>query len=891
MKRAVIVLGLVSAVAGCDDGDGATEPEQDAVVQDAARPDMATPDVATPDAGDLDAGPDSAPADAAPADAAVDAEPGPDARPPQRPDILPLPGPADLPGADDLTAPVPAGQARAGRIDDPAEAPTGSEARCGEGSFRLDNARISACVEGVATFSQITSTGGGLVDVGWAGQPGSDRFTQWVIAPGMGEVVVDTVGIVADGADGGPAVVQVVGRADGGRLIQGYLAGSLVPAPVKVITEYVLAPDATEIEVRTWLEGDEAQGAFLMADMVLFGDLTDAFVPGAPVDGALPRVTPFLAASAEGIAYGYRNLEGSVSAYNIPIDSFPLTPVNLGQATVRLGDLVLYRRALGVGPDVESLRPADVEAVNVTVRGPAGAQVSIDDTEKLITRLVIGEEGTRVVRLRAGSYRASTVGWAGGDTAPAPFEVGAEGGEVVVEPAQAGQLNVTVEDQHGRRLGAKLWIEPVGGGERRIEFVVDQRAIALPAGEWRVITSRGWHYGVDDRPVTIEPGVAVDHAVVLDEVIPFEGWTAGEFHQHATPSTDSDTPLDRIVLMNLGDGVGFMVPSDHDILHDYAGHVRSMGLADRITVPLTGVEISPLVAHIGAYGLPLDRTMAAGGVPALSVKEDGRWRKRRIPELVREARDLGAQVVQLNHPRASQGLFDEVGYAADVDVATLEGHPEWTLDFDTVEVFNDSEAFCDVLDDWLGLLNQGRRLTAVGNSDTHGVRDPAGYPRNYLRTAAEVPQGVTGEEVSAALRTGAVTVSGGAVADLPDGPLPGSVVRVDGDTYTVRVRVRTPPWAKADRLIALHNGRPVVDRALETVDADIVDLDAEVEVPVDADGPLVFLVVGTPNLPYVRQGAPLFALINPLWLDRDGDGDVTPIGPGPVDLPDTPLCR
>ncbi len=891
MKRAVIVLGLLSAVVGCDDGDGASEPEQDAAVQDAARPDAEGPDAAPPDAGDLDAGQDAASPDAVVPDAAVDAEPGPDARPPRRPDLLPMPGPADLPGAPDLTVPVPAGRARAGRIDDPAEVPTGNEARCGEGSFRLDNARISACVEGFTTFSLLTYTGGGLVDLAWADRPGSDRFEQLVVAPGLGEVGAEMIGIVADGADGGSAVVQVVGRAGGGRLLQGYVAGSLVPAPVRVITEYALAPDATEIEVRTWLEGEGAQGAFLMADMALFGDQTRSFVPGTPLEGALPRVAPFLAAQGEGIAYGYRNLVGDVTAYTLPIDDFPVTPINLGQATVRFGDLVLFERSVMIAPDIEALRPADPEAVDVAVRGPAGAVVRIDDGEKLVTEIVIGDEGVRIARLRQGRFRASSVGWSGGDVTGQAFEVGAAGAEVVLALAQAGDLHVTVEDQHGRRLAAKLWIEPAGGGARRIEFVVDEGTFALPAGEWRVVTSRGWHYGADDRVVTINAGGAVEHAVVLDEVIPFEGWTSGEFHQHATPSTDSDTSLDRIVLMNLGDGVGFMVPSDHDVQADYAGHVARMGLGDRITVPITGVEISPVVAHIGAYGIPLDALPAAGGAPPRAVHEDGRWRLLTIPELVQASRDLGARVVQLNHPRASQGLFDLVGYRPSIDVGTLAEHPQWTLDFETLEVFNDSEGYCDVLADWLGLLNQGHTITAVGNSDTHSVGRPAGFPRNYLRTAADVPQGVTGDEVTAALRGGAVMVGGGAMADLPDGPLPGSMVRVDGDTYRARVRVRTPPWAKADRLLAFHNGRVVVDRALDTVDADIVDLDAVIDVPVDADGPLVFLVVGTPQLPYVRQGAPLFALINPLWLDHDGDGAITPVGAGPIELPPLSLCR
>ena len=36
--------------------------------------------------------------------------------------------------------------------------------------------------------------------------------------------------------------------------------------------------------------------------------------------------------------------------------------------------------------------------------------------------------------------------------------------------------------------------------------------------------------------------------------------------------------------------------------------------------------------------------------------------------------------------------------------------------------------------DWQSLLLQGKRVTAVGNSDSHSLGRPVGYPRNYLPT-------------------------------------------------------------------------------------------------------------------------------------------------------------
>ena len=87
-----------------------------------------------------------------------------------------------------------------------------------------------------------------------------------------------------------------------------------------------------------------------------------------------------------------------------------------------------------------------------------------------------------------------------------------------------------------------------------------------------------------------------------------------------------------------------------------------MGVDDRLSVPLTGVEVSPLYAHMGAYGIPYDPYGGAGGAIRLpELGADGRWFVSEMPILIERARNLGAQFIQINHPRASQGYFDHVG--------------------------------------------------------------------------------------------------------------------------------------------------------------------------------------------------------------------------------------
>ena len=841
--------------------------------------DLALPDVDVADVGRADGGADAAidatlsPPDAAPADA------GADAYVPVRPDELWLEGEPILSGPEDLTEPVGAGVARAGRVDDESERLTGPEANCRVGCFRLDNARVSFCVQGERTFSPLSGSGGNLIDAHLADRPGTDLLREVLHAPELGEVAVARVGIVRDGADGGEAVVRIEGRAEGSRVIQGLLPGRFVPVDMRVVTEYRLAPDAAEIDVLTWIEADRSGGGLLMADFVLFGDRTRGFAPPA---------SSYLAAEGDRVSYAWFDDTGDMTVVNLPFDQAPLSPTMHGRVFLRLGDIYLYKRRFRVGTgDVESVRPVPDGAEVTVIHALAGARIQIDDADgQIVTRVQIGDSGEAHAKLLVGAYTARALDWPGGPTSPQPFEVSADGGEVSLTLPEPGRLRIRVSDPEGRGLAARVRLR---GWEERLAFVLDEEEINLAAGEWTVTTTRGWHYTADERTIQVTAGQATAEVVVLEEVIPPDGWAAGEFHQHASPSLDSTVPVEARVLSNLAEGVSFMVGSDHDFVFDYRALAERMGVLDRIAVPLSGVEISPLVTHVGAYGIPYDPDLPGGGAPPIAIKEEGTWRAMRIPEIVHDARQRGARVIQINHPHASQGYFDHVHYDPEVAIEDLDPL-HFTADFDTIEVFNGRARFCQVLADWLGLLGQGLRVTAIGNSDTHEATTPPGYPRNYVPTAATDPVGVTENEVVDALLGGHVVVGGGAVLDLPEGPLPGEDVEIRDGTLSLRVRVRTPPYARIHRLIVFHNRTVVVDHPLETTADEIVDLDAVIDVPVGRDGPVVLLALGDGSLPFVAEGEPVFALANPIWVDTDGDG-VAPIGPGPIDLPSMNICQ
>lgn len=866
--RHVSIFIVVLLVVACD--DAATD-GRDA----GARPDQG------PDSARLDTGAADAAADGGVGDAAVDA------RVPLVPDELPTEGEANLLGPGDLTEPVLPGRARAGRVDQAAEALTGVDARCRPGCFRLDNEHIRVCIQGESTFSQVTFEGGNIIDACPAQGPCADRLRELLYAPGLGEVSVDAIGIVRDGSDGGPAIIRTTGRAQGGRTIQAYVPNGALPQPVKITTEYRLAPGASHVDILTWVKADHGGGAFFLnADVMLFGDRTFPFFPEGPPDTAPGGQMPFLAGNGEEVAYRFDRPDGPIQVINIPVDSFPLRPITYGQLPLNIDDEVLMRRRFWVGPDIESLREAPQGAVSTTLSGPPGAWVDVDDGERQITRARLDAGGLRVLKLVPGAYRARALDWPGGEPAPTPFNA-VEGTTVALDWPAPASLRIRVRDDAGRSQGAKVVLQ--GGGEERIEFVVGEATLALPAGTWRVVTSRGWHYTISDETIELIAGQPSTLDLRLTEVIPFDGWSAGEFHQHATSSLDSEVPNRARILSNIGEGVGFMVPSDHDIIFDFQGLAQQMGVLDRIALPLVGAEVSPLFGHLGAYGLRYDPNGGAGGAPPLPIFESGRWRVKTTPELVADARARGARFIQMNHPRDSSGWFDTVGYLPEIPVETIDD-PNWTDDFETVEVYNNQGDFCPVLADWLGLLNQGLRITAVGNSDTHGEGKAPGYPRNYVRTAARAAHEVTADEISTAMQEGRSIIGAGAVLDFPFGPLPGDTVPVPDGTLRLHVRLRTPGYTSISRILAFHNGRMVFDQATPGIDADIIDHDAEIAVPVDGDGPVVVLALGNPRMPYIA-GGPVFALANAVWADRDGDGQITAVGAGAITLPAMTICE
>lgn len=407
--------------------------------------------------------------------------------------------------------------------------------------------------------------------------------------------------------------------------------------------------------------------------------------------------------------------------------------------------------------------------------------------------------------------------------------------------------------------------------------------ITVPVGRYEVFASRGLEWSLASSEVTIAAGTPARLELSLVPEVDTTGWVSGDFHLHTlTYSGHGDSELDERVLTFLGEGLEFAVATDHDHHTDYGPTVAELGVGAHVAT-VTGNEVSTPIGHFNAFPLdpaapPVDSNVTAAG-PLFA--------------LLRQQRDaLGrAPVIQLNHPR-----WKGIDYFAQVGLDPLTGRssdPAWSPDFDSIEVLNENTGWGllehgetplstgnnlhSVLRDWFRLLQRGGRYAAVGNSDSHTVRETLpGLPRNFVRSATDDPARIDAGAVADAVRAKALSTTMGPFLELTvDGvPMGGTVHAKDGPV-TLAVRVQAASWVDCDRVRVYVNGDEVTVLEVPALRTS-VRLEREVTLDVPHDAWLVVLVEGDDPLPapVYRGDRPIlpWALSNPVWIDADGDG-------------------
>ena len=845
--------------------------------------------------------------------------------PPQIPDILPQEGDG-IEGATNLGQERPS-SLRVGYVDEDTEVFEGQDVACRLGSIRLENTKVTACLQGESSLTQFKRKGFNLVDFMSWDYLGTDGLSELIVAPGFGELTPQEVKIMSSGGEDRPAIVQVRAITAGSRILTSYLP-SYVPRLMNVVNEYHLYADREELEVHTWVEVGDRAISLQMSDFVIWADPTRLFYPNQNGERIPPNV-PYLGGHLPKLSYIWR-VADSDTLRVMSLPRLPFQPIISRQAEAPAGSILYTKRILMLGrggiseladrflPDMNETQQVLFKAQLVNLEGQELIRDNYPDLYTLEpmqdlsidlytisdengiglhltqARLKLDSEGMvkANMNLAPGEYWLTADSWLGGEIQQRITIANDEESQTIVIPLLAPailNLKEAFIDLQGQALsrplrGSKWIFQPRGSfnheRKRLIKFVLNEAQILMPAGEWKLQVSRGWHFSLYQESLNLSPGQKYELQAELKEELITNGWSAGEFHQHSAPSLDSLIAYKTRIISNIVEGVGFMVPSDHDVMADYPSMVQKFGFNNDIAAPITGLEISPRAGHLGAYGINYNANdeSGAGGAPPLSVKRsDGggeapdTWRLRTMPELITEARTRGAEIIQVNHPRDSTGYFDTVGFDPNLGTLPLT-HEQWTSDFDTIEVFNGAGDLCAVMKDWQSLLLQGKRVTAVGNSDSHSLGRPVGYPRNYLPTSANRAIGVSKAEIIDALKTGKVSIGGGAYLSLGQGLMWGDTLL--GRNQSIALQAHSSSFTQLTKLRAYFNGKLIWEQTLNSPIESLSDFSDNVTINVEEDGFLIFFAEG-PNLIAVHPSQPTFALSNPLWIDVDEDNEIT----------------
>jgi hypothetical protein len=440
------------------------------------------------------------------------------------------------------------------------------------------------------------------------------------------------------------------------------------------------------------------------------------------------------------------------------------------------------------------------------------------------------------------------------------------------------QLGVWLDEENWA-LGSGRWVLMARGRAR----------IALPPGDYELRVTRGAEYALLDLGTVT---LTADHGAVvrgdLRRVVDTEGEVAGEFHVHSAPSFDSDVPLDQRILSLAVEGVEVFASTDHDALGDFRPAIAQLGLESWIHW-IPGDEITADgFGHFGAYPLP------PGVDPSVDLTHD----EPSVSGIIARARGVAPNaVIQLNHPLWND---NPIGYwsIAGFDPATGMSMMQLFTAFDAVEVWNshtldEGPGYVSpdgVIDAWMSMLQLGRGATAMGNTDTHRLaQSPPGWPRTYLRVPDDDPANVTDAMVTSAILAGdAMVTSGPFVRATIDGMRPGTLVRANGGSVTVHIELQSVAWAPVDRIEVIVDRELVAVRDVTAPPDDGVRRQMwDVPVSVTRDAWVVARTRAIDPLSDVAgvHARPLesLALVNPIYVDTNGDGQWTPpgIGNGP----------
>jgi Carboxypeptidase regulatory-like domain len=495
----------------------------------------------------------------------------------------------------------------------------------------------------------------------------------------------------------------------------------------------------------------------------------------------------------------------------------------------------IARRKLGAGELAGKVTASDG-------RGVGKAVVVIERAGKPYAWTFTGGDGAYRIALPAGDYQAyaTAKGFSESASAAATISPGAKVGVDFGQLQPPGSLHFVVSRRgSGDPLDARIAIAE--GQKPLVEFLgrkvffteLDRRGVAdvtLAPGDYAFAVSHGKDVLGASAGVrtTVVSGAAQTLAVPLDVLFdpPARGWYGADLHHHADQA-EAVTPPADLARSQLAAGLDLLFVSDHD---STVNHRALQAIADRRGVPfIPSVEISTSWAHFNAYPLRLGEPLAID-----TSNTD-------VHAVFAEARRLGAEVVEINHP------FIPYGYFASLDAGVAPGG--FDPAFDLIEI-NSSARGDDakVLAKTWAFWNAGQRYYLAAGADVHDVWNQLS---GEVRTYAHVDGAPTAASYARALKDGHAYVTYGPLV-FPDQMFGDQLKLAAGQAFTLGFDLKAVNGLKRVSLI----GGGAVEKSLDLSSA---GRETHVDFPLTAGGPGWYALT-------VEDAAGMRAYTDPIWV-------------------------
>ena len=417
----------------------------------------------------------------------------------------------------------------------------------------------------------------------------------------------------------------------------------------------------------------------------------------------------------------------------------------------------------------------------------------------------------------------------------------------------------------------------------------------LAPGAYDVIVSYGPEYDAIFKKIDVARGKETALDATLTRSVRTDGWISTDFHSHSSPSGDNTSSQLGRVLNLLCEHVEFAPCTEHNRLSTYDPHLKRLH-AERLMGTCTGMELtgSPLpINHQNAFPLVLRPGVQDNGAPTSDSDPEVQIERLALWD------NASDKLVQVNHPDIGWMFFDrngdgtpDTGYSAmpgHMDV--IEVHPPAGI-FEPATFVRNGQTGNNTIVNWMQLLNQGRRIPGVVNTDAHYNFHGSGWLRNYAKSPTDDPAAIKTLDVVHAAERGSLVMTNGPFLEVTlragrNGSSadagPGENVSAPGGEAMLHVRVQCPNWFDVDRVQVFVNGRPI--EALNFTRkqnskgfADtVVKFDQDIPLRLEGDSHLIVATIGESS----KLGAVVglehadekpVAVANPIFVDVDGGG-------------------